>query len=392
MKYLWVYGCVICIWCSSLAYAHAPQIGNYSGDFRSRPALTGDWGGLRNTLAAKGINLDVDILLSLQGVNSGGQAREYKFGGSADYELNLDFGKLGLWPGGFLKIKAESQFGEFLSDQVGSIAAVNADVLFPVPFDSKSALSNVQFTQFLAPSFGVFLGKLDVLGGDANVFADDHKTKFMNLAFDFNPVTLRTVPYSPLGAGFIVIPSKDVLFTLTALDTEGNPENAGFDTVFKRGTTLTPELRVTVKPFGLPGHQLVGGTWSDKAFVATEQDPRLILSLAGLPGGVPAQRESNSWSIYYNFDQFLYTMPTSAEHDVGIFGRVGFADSETNPIEQFYSIGFGGKGMIPGRERDTFGIGYYYLRVNDDLPGFLVRNHEQAWSSITTWRQPTGSS
>jgi porin len=302
-------------------------------------------GGLRNTLAAKGVNLDVDVLLSLQGVNGGGQAREYKFGGSADYELNLDFGKLGLWPGGFLKIKAESQFGEFLSDQVGAIAAADADGLFPVPFDSKSALSNVQFTQFLAPFFGVFLGKLDVLGGDANVFADDHKAKFMNLVFDFNPVTLRTVPYSPLGAGFVVIPTQDVLFTFTALDTEGSPENAGFDTVFKRGTTLTAETRVTVKPFGLPGHQLVGGSWSDKAFVATEQG-------------------------------------------VGVFGRVGVADSKTNPIEQFYSIGFGGEGMIPRRARDTFGVGYYYLRVNDDLPGFLLRSHEQG---VEIYYNPTAT-
>jgi porin len=77
----------------------------------------------------------------------------------------LDFGKLGLWPGGFLEIKAESQFGDFLQSQTGSISPVNAAGLFPVPFQSKSALSSVQFTQFLAPSFGVFLGKLDVLGG-----------------------------------------------------------------------------------------------------------------------------------------------------------------------------------------------------------------------------------
>jgi hypothetical protein len=54
MKLKWVYGCVFSFWVCSLAYAQAPQITDYSGDFRSRPALTGDWGGLRNTLAGKG--------------------------------------------------------------------------------------------------------------------------------------------------------------------------------------------------------------------------------------------------------------------------------------------------------------------------------------------------
>jgi hypothetical protein len=74
MRHLWVYGCAISLWVSSLAFAQLPQIENYSGGFWSRPALTGDWGGLRNTLATKGINLNVDLLQSLQGINSGGSA------------------------------------------------------------------------------------------------------------------------------------------------------------------------------------------------------------------------------------------------------------------------------------------------------------------------------
>jgi porin len=383
MRHRWIYGCVISLWLCGMASAQAPQIGNYSGDFRSRPALTGDWGGLRNTLAEKGVNFDVDMSLSLQGVNSGGRAREYKFGGWAEYALNLDFGKMGLWPGGFLNIRAESQFGEFLSDQTGSIAAANIDGLFPVPFESKSALSNVVFTQFLAPSFGVFLGKLDILGGDANAFAHDRKTQFMNVAMNFNLVALRTVPYSPLGAGVIVIPTKDVLFSVMALDTEGDPERAGFDTVFESGTTLAAETRVTIQPFGLTGHQLIGGSWSDKSFASNEQDPRLLLNFF-LPGVVPVKRESGSWSVYYNFDQFLYTKPEHPEQGIGIFGRVGFADTKTSPLEQFYSFGVGGKGMIPGRARDQFGVGYYYMRVSHELPGLLLRSHEQGFELYYT--------
>jgi hypothetical protein len=77
--------------------------------------------------------------------------------------------------------------------------------------------------------------------------------------------------------------------------------------VFTGGTTLTSELRVTVEPFDMPGHQLIGGNWNDKLFASTNHDPRLLLSFLNLPAGVPPRTESGSWSVYYNFDQFLYT-------------------------------------------------------------------------------------
>jgi porin len=80
----------------------------------------------------------------------------------------------------------------------------------------------------------------------------------------------------------------------------------------------------------------------------------------------------------------------SSELGVGIFGRIGFADNKTSPIERFYSFGVGGKGLIPGRERDTFGVGYYDIRISDELPGFLRRIHEQGFElfcnvAATNW-------
>ena len=45
---------------------------------------------------------------------------------------------------------------------------------------------------------------------------------------------------------------------------------------------------------------------------------------------------------------------------IGIFGRFGAADGNPNPVRFFYSLGLGGKGLIPGREFDQFGLGGYY--------------------------------
>jgi hypothetical protein len=37
----------------------------WEGDFWSRPRLTGNWGGLRDTLGKHGVGLDVDLLQTL---------------------------------------------------------------------------------------------------------------------------------------------------------------------------------------------------------------------------------------------------------------------------------------------------------------------------------------
>jgi porin len=38
-----------------------------------------------------------------------------------------------------------------------------------------------------------------------------------------------------------------------------------------------------------------------------------------------------------------------------------------NPVGQFYSREVGGKGMIPRRDNDTFGVGHYHLGLSDKL-------------------------
>jgi porin len=381
MKRLWAYLCVIGMWGGGMAWAQLPQLDNYSGDVWSRPGLTGDWGGLRNTLATRGINLDVDLVHSLQGLNSGGLANDsvlYRYGGHAEYLLNVDTGKLGLWPGGFLKLKGESQFGSYLrGDDTGTLLPPDAAALYPLPFEEETTLTSVVFTQFLAKWFGLYLGKLDTFSGDANAFAHEWKTQFMSTGLGPNPVTFTTVPYSTLGAGVLLLPTDSVLVNFSALSPDGTADSAGFDELYEDGVVLAGEVRVSIKPFGLPGHQLIGGTWSSKTFNTLEQDPRLLLTIIGLPISVPIRQQSGSWSAYYNFDQFLYTTTADGSEGFGVFGRVGLGDPHTNPLEQFYSIGIGGQGMLPGRSRDRFGLGFYYARLSSDLRGTLLDS--SAW-------------
>jgi porin len=131
----------------------------------------------------------------------------YPYGGHAESLLNVDTGRLGLWPGGFLSIKGESQFGSYLQgSDTGALYPTNAAALYPMPFDETTTLTSVVFTQFLAKFFGVYLGKIDTFGGDANAFAHEWKTQFMNAGFGPNLVGAQTIPYSTLGAGVLLLP------------------------------------------------------------------------------------------------------------------------------------------------------------------------------------------
>ncbi|MHC4124104.1 MAG: carbohydrate porin [Planctomycetota bacterium] len=337
--------------------------------------LTGDWYGERTKLADNGITLDIDMIQTFQGVLDGGIEKDWKYGGSLDYWLKLDFEKMGLWPGAFIELRAETQFGEFINSDTGSILAVNTDGFFPLPNEHITTLSHVVFTQFLSESFGVYFGKIDTLDGDKNHFAGARgKENFMNQNFVLNPVTLRTAPYSSLGAGAVFFfpdaADKDpATLAISVLGVDGQPDTAGWDDDFENGEVYGVEYSQPTKLFDLPGKQLFGAAYSNKDYTALDQDRRTILS--SLLGFGTLSKEEGSWCGYYNFHQYLVTEEDDETQGFGLFGRYGFADDETSPIEAFYSIGLGGKGTFEGRDNDTWGIGYYYIRLSQELPSAL---------------------
>ena len=51
---------------------------------------------------------------------------------------------------------------------------------------------------------------------------------------------------------------------------------------------------------------------------------------------------------------------------IGLFGRLAFADDDTNPWKFNASVGAGGRGVIPSRDDDFFGLGYFYSDVAPD--------------------------
>lgn len=357
-------GCASC-GCSGCASPSivAPEFG---GCWCSRPKMTGNWHGIRNCWAANGVTVDADSTLFYTGVTSGGVDREFVFAGHNDYVVNLDMGKLAGREGLFVKLRAEHRYGESLVESVGSLLPTAISGELPTADSESVYLTNVLFTQALSESFAVFAGKLDTFDGDMNAFAHGRgKTQFSNVAFVATPIALRTVPYSTLGAGFVILDEGEPLLTFTALNPTNTTKTSGFDELFEEGISLVLEGRVPTNFLNMPGHQLLAGTWSSRDYISLGQDPRIILP------NVPIQRADDSWSIYWNFDQYLVMDRCNPGQGWGVFGRAGIADDDTNPIEWFLSFGVGGNSMIAGRHADTFGVGWYRSGTSDEVGPIL---------------------
>jgi len=182
-----------------------------------------------------------------------------------------------------------------------------------------------------------------------------------------------------------------------------------------------------VKPGGLLGHQNVTFAWSNKDRTSLIQDPSNIASylltahypLLGNPGPIlseilaklpvpippppsPLNQESETWAAVYSFEQFLWQPTGDPKRGIGAFFSAGVSDGKANPIKYSYSLGLVGKGIVPGRSRDDFGIGWARTEFSDDFVPFLRStfdlglDHEDAIelyynASVTPWLSVTPS-
>lgn len=352
-------------------------IPDYTGDMWTRGHLAGDFDGGRAALANRGIQLGVDWTQIGQSIVDGGRKTDNAYGGNVDTLIHLDLMRMGVMQGALITIRAESRYGESVNGSAGPILPVNSDAFFPLTdgLDDGICLTitNLNYTQFLSEQLAVFGGKLDTLDSDLNEFASGRGTsQFMNANFLFNPTLALRLPYSTLGAGVLWLPTKDISIKATLVNTIDSSTTTGFDD-FGDGLSFSAEASYQYRLGNLPGGMNVGGLYSfDQDF--TQVGGRLIFQ----PGqGLVAPNEDDTWAVYWSGWQYVFVenpndKPISvsdgvADHQgIGVFARAGFADRDTNPIEWSISAGIGGRGIIPGRDHDTFGVGYYYSSVQLD--------------------------
>lgn len=330
--------------------------------FYETGGLTGDWQGVRPSLADSGITFEGDLTHFYMGVAHGGSREAFNYAGHSDYKLNFDLERLAGWCGVSMQVRAEHRFGEFLGSDAGLIIPANLHAATPTFETEDLIVTNFLFTKVVSERLTVFAGKLDTLDGDRNPFASGRgKTQFMNTNL-LEPVAgIPTVPFATLGGGAVFMVDGMPAAQLLVLNASDTTTTSGFDELFADGVALLGGVNVPLPIAGKMGIHSFNFGWNSKEFTSLGQDPRVI------GGNIPIAATEGSWVAWWSGAQFLHQDPSDPMKGWGFFGRFGASQGSTNPVQRFANVGIGGQSPIPCRENDQFGIGWFYNRFSSDL-------------------------
>lgn len=357
--------------------------------FSQRDTLTGDWFGARTVLEKRGIKFDLFFTDYYAGLFAGGVAdQSFEFGGRADALIRIDTDKLGLWDGGGFQVHVESRFGDSASRSAprsGGLWPPNSGVVLPLGEPERLVASSLFFRQKIGSSAVLMLGKVnvvDLLESDP-FFGGWGVERFSNIAFVAPPSGV--VPPTIIG-GILSYQIKPLSFTLMVFDPSDRTDDYWPEDLFDSGTNISLAATWSGEIAGRKSSIGVTGTYSTKR----------AANLADLllPGELKTGGKEGSYNIAFSLSHLLYQSPTQPGKGLGIYAKGAIADGNPNPIQASVVGGFAGHGVVPGRPRDTFGIGYYYYDFSNDLQdavsGLADFNDEQGLEAfynfaVTPW-------
>ena len=352
---------------------------DYGGDLATRSNLLGDWGGQRSELAKKGIVFRGWLTPLLQDVADGGADTGSEFGASVDLWGAVDFDRMGVIPGGLLVARVESDVGNSTLTTAGTIMAPSYNSALPVanqPDDDTLSITNLYYTQFFGEKFGIWVGRTDThhnanMGEFTGLNPQVGNTQFMNLALTTVPVMPLTQPYvTSLGGGVFARPTRNLSLAAMVMDSRESSQDVGLDD-FGKDWNAFASVQYQHRLGGLPGGQMVGVSYSwDGAYTNLDEGP--------------LESEDETWAAIYSGWQYIQVFEGDTSKYVntgdgradhrgwGVFLIAGLADEDTNLVQWSLAGGIGGRGILPGRPNDQFGIGYYYMDLTSSPVADLI--------------------
>jgi len=185
----------------------------------------------------------------------------------------------------------------------------------------------------------------------------------LNTALLYSLVEDATVPNVSLGSGILFEPSESITGSVSVF---GTGETAGEDPFEDwHGTTFSTEWTFGHTLAEREGAQTFGFLYGiDASRTDIAVNPRVVISSVTHDRPIPTT-DADTWAFYYNSHQFIHG---DAEGGWGVFTRFGISDGNPNVVKWNAAGGLGGVGLIPGREKDRWGLGAFYLDMsNDDL-------------------------
>ncbi len=350
-----------------------------NGGILERSFLTDNWagGGLRDELVDAGVYFDVAMTQFVGGNAHGGTETRANYFGSLDLWANLDTAKLsnGHWPGGNVFVHGEVAWGrnvensKGLDQSVGALIPTNYDVTMPqATHTGRFNLSEYYITQSLSSEFSLWIGQMNGAGLiDGNQFANDEKHQFMNTVLVDNPIVGPFAPYTAFVAAAVWLPTTEHVFLAAVMDNGGKVNETVAETYDTDETVFVGSYGFLPEFGGKPGRYQIVGAYSNKNIPSYAIGDRLAL-LEELVGATSINKKTDNYVTLITADQYLYVKDKERQIGWGPFFRFGWAPKNRNAVDQFYSVGVGGRGLlIPGRDLDFWGLGWGGTHLSSDL-------------------------
>jgi porin len=360
-----------------------------------RERLTGDWGGARSAMEARGIVFGLEYTGEILGISGGVYGGERPGRGPfATYEglftgtLDVDLAKFMGWTGGKFHAKGfqiNDAQNMNAADYVGSLAD---------PSNIDAYATTRLFTLWFEQSFGPYASiRVGQLAADDEFLGSDTAGVLINGTFGWATIMSSNLPsggpayplatpgvrlqinptqnIALLGAVFSGDPAGKDCYTN---DPDANPQicnRYGTTFSFSGGAFWIGEAQYNINKeegaTGLPGSYKIGawyhtGKFADQRFGVDEFG--MVVPLA-LDPAFPLDHRGD-WGLYGVIDQTIWRGPATS---VSVFLRGGLVPADRNLESWYIDGGVGVKGLLPGRADDTLTVGVAYSKISPDAIG-----------------------
>jgi porin len=373
------------------AAAGPSSVGGFFNGMMQRSTLLGDIGGLRPFFGRYGITFNLQETSEVMGNVSGGIKLGTTYDGLTTMSLGLDTSKALDWEGGTFNISALQIHGRSLSQN----DLANLQTASGIEADRATRLWELWYQQALLDGdFDVKIGQQSL---DQEFINSQYAALFVNTMFGWPMVPSADLPSGgpayPLSSLGVRLRGKPTgSLTLLAGIFDDNPAGPGTNDPQLRNASGTnfrlsdsplviAEMQYSInqpalgemdygdKPSGLPGTYRLGA-WYDDGLFADQEFDSSGLSLADPNSNGNPQQHRGNFSIYGVVDQQVWRPDPTSANGIGVFLRAMGAPADRNPITFSLNAGVTAKGLIPGRDNDTAGIGFGYAGISSRLANF----------------------
>ena len=312
---------------------------------------------LTKALGVQGVAARLDLVGFVGAQVAGDGPGDARFTGRSDLFVDISSKGLGLWDGTTLRTHTELRASDRgAGRRGGALWPQNTAALLPLTGEGIE-MTSFYVVQSLAPKTNLLVGKInaiDLLAGDP-FFGGWGTRRFQNVAFVAPPSCV--VPVTIMGS-VLTHQTGSVGITAMVFDPEDRSGDYGLGGLFATGVNAS--LGATW-----------GGQWDGRkttiGLTVAGSTSRGIdfEDTLGPPGTVRGTRKG-SYNVAVQFGHDLAGSTQGPSH-VGVYAKAAFADGNPNPVRASIVGGFPGHGLIAGRQRDRWGLGFYYYDFSNTL-------------------------